>query len=54
LDFLAPHDIRVKGTRIGIEHILYQFKKIGKGVGRWGTINNKANNQQQVRPFYGK
>jgi uncharacterized protein (DUF433 family) len=24
-DFLAPDDIRVKGTRIGIEHILYQY-----------------------------
>jgi uncharacterized protein (DUF433 family) len=23
-DFLAPDDIRVKGTRIGIEHILYE------------------------------
>lgn len=24
-DFLAPDDIRLKGTRIGIEHILYQY-----------------------------
>ena len=24
-DFLAPDDIRVKGTRIGIESILYQY-----------------------------
>ncbi|NEO77992.1 DUF433 domain-containing protein [Moorena sp. SIO4G3] len=24
-DFLAPDDIRIKGTRIGIEHILYQY-----------------------------
>jgi len=24
-DFLAPDDIRVKGTRIGIEDILYQY-----------------------------
>ncbi len=24
-DFLAPDDIRVKGTRIGIESILYEF-----------------------------
>jgi len=24
-DFLSPDDIRVKGTRIGIEHILYQY-----------------------------
>ncbi len=23
--FLAPDDIRVKGTRIGIEHILYEY-----------------------------
>lgn len=23
--FLADHDIRVKGTRIGIEHILYEY-----------------------------
>jgi hypothetical protein len=25
LDFLAPDDIRVKGTRIGIETILYEY-----------------------------
>ncbi|AOW98765.1 hypothetical protein BJP34_04245 [Moorena producens PAL-8-15-08-1] len=24
-DFLAPDDIRIKGTRIGIEHIIYQY-----------------------------
>ncbi|MEM8780109.1 MAG: DUF433 domain-containing protein, partial [Cyanobacteria bacterium P01_G01_bin.49] len=24
-NFLSPDDIRVKGTRIGIEHILYQY-----------------------------
>ena len=24
-DFLAPDDIRLKGTRIGIEHILYEY-----------------------------
>lgn len=24
-DFLAPDDIRIKGTRIGIESILYQY-----------------------------
>ena len=24
-DFLVPDDIRLKGTRIGIEHILYQY-----------------------------
>ncbi|NEN94361.1 MAG: DUF433 domain-containing protein [Moorea sp. SIO3I7] len=24
-DFLAPDDIRIKGTRIGIEHILYHY-----------------------------
>ncbi len=24
-DFLAPHDIRLKGTRVGIETILYDF-----------------------------
>ena len=24
-EFLAPDDIRIKGTRIGIEHILYQY-----------------------------
>ena len=24
-DFLTPDDIRVKGTRIGIEHILYEY-----------------------------
>ena len=24
-DFLTPEDIRVKGTRIGIEHILYEY-----------------------------
>lgn len=24
-DFLAPDDIRVKGTRIGIESVLYEF-----------------------------
>ena len=24
-DFLAPDDIRLKGTRIGIENILYQY-----------------------------
>ena len=24
-NFLAPDDIRIKGTRIGIEHILYQY-----------------------------
>ncbi|NET57777.1 MAG: DUF433 domain-containing protein [Symploca sp. SIO2E6] len=24
-DFLAPNDIRVKGTRVGIESILYQY-----------------------------
>ncbi len=24
-EFLSPDDIRVKGTRIGIEHILYQY-----------------------------
>lgn len=24
-DFLAPDDIRVKRTRIGIEHILYEY-----------------------------
>lgn len=23
-DFLAPNDVRIKGTRIGIEHILYE------------------------------
>jgi uncharacterized protein (DUF433 family) len=24
-DFLAPNDIRLKGTRVGIETILYDF-----------------------------
>lgn len=24
-DFLAPNDIRVKGTRVGIESILYEY-----------------------------
>ena len=24
-EFLTPEDIRVKGTRIGIEHILYEY-----------------------------
>lgn len=24
-DFLSPHDIRLKGTRVGIETILYDF-----------------------------
>lgn len=24
-DFLSPEDIRIKGTRIGIEHILYEY-----------------------------
>ncbi|NES00026.1 MAG: DUF433 domain-containing protein [Symploca sp. SIO1B1] len=26
-DFLAPNDIRVKGTRVGIESILYEYIK---------------------------
>ena len=25
LDFLAPDDIRIRGTRIGIEHVLYEY-----------------------------
>ncbi|MFB2980839.1 DUF433 domain-containing protein [Microseira sp. BLCC-F43] len=29
-DFLSPEDIRVKGTRIGIEHILYEYIHCGK------------------------
>ncbi|GAB4275693.1 MAG: hypothetical protein Fur0025_00120 [Oscillatoriaceae cyanobacterium] len=24
-EFLSPEDIRIKGTRIGIEHILYEY-----------------------------
>jgi hypothetical protein len=24
-DFLAPDDIRIKGTRIGIETVLYEY-----------------------------
>jgi uncharacterized protein (DUF433 family) len=24
-DFLSPEDIRVKGTRVGVEHILYEY-----------------------------
>ncbi len=24
-EFISPEDIRVKGTRIGIEHILYEY-----------------------------
>ncbi len=24
-DFLAPNDIRIKGTRVGIESILYEY-----------------------------
>ncbi|NJM59786.1 MAG: DUF433 domain-containing protein [Oscillatoriales cyanobacterium RU_3_3] len=24
-DFLTPEDIRIKGTRVGIEHILYEY-----------------------------
>lgn len=24
-DYLAPDDIRIKGTRVGIESILYEF-----------------------------
>ena len=29
-EFLTPEDIRVKGTRIGIEHILYEYVVGGK------------------------
>ncbi|MBW4575307.1 MAG: DUF433 domain-containing protein [Aphanothece sp. CMT-3BRIN-NPC111] len=29
-DFLTPEDIRVKGTPIGIEHILYEYIHRGK------------------------
>jgi uncharacterized protein (DUF433 family) len=29
-DFLAPDDIRVKGTRIGIESILYEYTHRGQ------------------------
>lgn len=24
-DFLAPNDIRIKGSRVGIEHVLYEY-----------------------------
>jgi hypothetical protein len=24
-EFLTPEDIRIKGTRVGIEHILYEY-----------------------------
>nr|WP_225938744.1 DUF433 domain-containing protein [Kovacikia minuta] len=29
-EFLSPEDIRVKGTRIGIEHILYEYIHVAK------------------------
>jgi uncharacterized protein (DUF433 family) len=29
-DFLAPNDIRIKGTRVGIETILYDYIHCGK------------------------
>ena len=28
-DFLAPNDIRVKGTRIGVETILFDYLDLG-------------------------
>ena len=33
-DFLAPNDIRIKGHRIGIETILYDFVHRGKSAGQ--------------------
>lgn len=27
-DFLAPNDIRIKGHRIGIEDVLYEYIKV--------------------------
>lgn len=41
-DFLAPNDIRVKGTRIGIETILFDYLHLGlfaeQIANRYGTL----------------
>ena len=41
-DVLSPEDIRVKGTRVGIEHILYEYIHRGKTpeiiVQQFGTL----------------
>lgn len=29
-DFLTPEDISIKGTRVGIEHVLYEYIHCGK------------------------
>ena len=29
-EFLTPEDIRIKGTRVGIEHVLYEYIHCGK------------------------
>ena len=33
-DFLAPNDIRLKGSRIGIESVLFEYIHRGKTPGR--------------------
>jgi uncharacterized protein (DUF433 family) len=42
-DFLAPDDIRIKGTRIGIESVLYQYIHRGQSAeeiaARFHTVN---------------
>ena len=29
-EFLTPEDIRIKGTRVGIEHVLYEYIHCGQ------------------------
>ena len=42
-DFLAPDDIRIKGTRIGIESVLYEYIHRGQApdaiAARFHTLN---------------
>jgi uncharacterized protein (DUF433 family) len=63
-DFLAPNDIRVKGTRVGIETILFDYLELGLFpediVLRYPTLNLEAvyatityywHNQKQVDAY---